>query len=903
MNGGCVADYDPGAIEPKWQKYWADNKTFKTGTPGDKKFYCLDFFPYPSGSGLHVGHPLGYIATDILSRYKRMRGYSVLHPMGWDAFGLPAEQHAINTGEHPSLITEKNCATFRSQMEKLGLSYDWDREFATCTADYYRWTQWIFLRLYNSWFDDVQQKARPIEELAIPSEVQAQGKLAVQAYRAEHRLAYYADAMVNWCPALGTVLANEEVINGRSERGGHEVVRKPMKQWMLRITKYSERLIEDLGLLNWPESVIEQQRNWIGRKYGAEIKFRIEGSDESLIAFTTRPDTLFGVTFFVVSPEHPLVSKVTTVEAETKVKKYCDEALKMSDLVRTIENRKKTGVFTGTFVVNPINQERIPLYIGDYVLMSVGTGAVMGVPAHDERDFEFARTFQLEIRPVLAPTEGDANFRTAVTEGEVAYTEPGPMLALEFPVARELALEGKPNAEAGALITAWLAAKGLGRKVTNYKLRDWLFSRQRYWGEPIPIVHWDDGEAEALTDMELPLVLPQVENYKPSESGESPLANAPEWVKIVDPKTGRTGRRETNTMPNWAGSCWYYLRFIDPKNPDAPWDRELEKKWMPVDLYVGGAEHAVLHLLYARFWHKVLYDLGYVTTKEPFQRLFNQGMILASAFKDKRGVLIPVDEVEEVGDGTAKHLKTGETLERITAKMSKSLRNVVTPDEIIAEFGADTLRMYEMFMGPLEASRVWDTKAISGNLRFLKKAWGFVTGNLDAGVRETVPRDAEPPAVYKAINRLTKRMTDDIEELHFNTCVSSMMEFLNEVSNSVVSRETLEAFVLLLAPFAPHTAEEMWERLGHKKSLAGHPWPSFDDSALKENVVTVVLQVNGKKRALMDVDVGISQDDLKAATIAKLDSTEYKVTANDQFIMVYQSGTTAPRLVNVLKKS
>lgn len=897
-----MAEYDPGSIEPKWQRFWAEHKTFKTGAPGAKKFYCLDFFPYPSGAGLHVGHPLGYIATDILSRYKRMQGYSVLHPMGWDAFGLPAEQHAINTGEHPSVITSKNCATFRGQMEKLGLSYDWDREFATCTPEYYKWTQWIFLRLYNSWFDDAAQKARPIEELPVPGDVEARGKLAVEAFRAEHRLAYYADAMVNWCPALGTVLANEEVINGRSERGSHEVIRKPMKQWMLRITKYAERLIEDLSLLDWPASVVEQQRNWIGRKHGAEIIFPVIGADASLTAFTTRPDTLFGVTFFVISPEHPLVDAVTTPEAALRVKKYREEALKMSELIRTIENRKKTGVFTGSYVSNPITGEKVPLYVGDYVLMTVGTGAVMGVPAHDERDFEFARTFQIDIRPVLAPDGDDAELRTAVVDGEVAYTEAGPMLDLDFPVAQELALAGKPNSEASTLITDWLARNGRGRRVTNYKLRDWLFSRQRYWGEPIPIIHWDDGEVEALKDADLPLILPQVEDYKPSAGGESPLANATDWVTVTDPVTGRKGRRETNTMPNWAGSCWYYLRFMDPGNTATPWSTELERGWGPVDLYVGGAEHAVLHLLYARFWHKVLYDLGYVSTKEPFHKLFNQGMILAAAFKDRRGVLVPTDEVAEHPDGTATHLKTGEVLERITAKMSKSLRNVVTPDEIVAEFGADTLRMYEMFMGPLEASRVWDTKAISGNFRFLRRAWSFVTGNLDSGVRETVTRDSEPPEVYKSVNRLAKRMTDDIEQLHFNTAVSALMEFLNDVGTLAVSRETLETFVLLLAPLAPHVAEEMWERLGHKRSIALHPWPGYDESVLKEQIVTVVVQVNGKKRALIEVDASIDQVGLRRCAIAKLAGTDFKVSEDDQFIMVYQPGTQTPRLVNVLKK-
>ena len=897
-----MAEYDPGSIERKWQDYWEQNRTFAAGEPGAKKFYCLDMFPYPSGSGLHVGHPLGYFATDIICRYKRMRGYSVLHPMGWDAFGLPAEQHAINTGEHPAIITRKNCGVFKAQMRKLGLSYDWDREFATCTPDYYRWTQWIFLRLYNAWFDETLQRARPIEELPIPAEVKAGGELAVQAYQAEHRLAYYTDAMVNWCPALGTVLANEEVINGRSERGGHEVIRKPMKQWMLRITKYSERLIEDLALIEWPESIIEQQRNWIGRKNGAEIVFQLSGGKETLTAFTTRPDTLFGVTFFVISPEHPLVSVVTSPEAREKVNRYCEEALRMSDLVRTIENRKKTGVFTGSFVLNPITGEEVPLYIGDYVLMSVGTGAVMGVPAHDERDFEFARTFQIDIRPVLAPATGDEEVRTAVIEGEMAWTEEGIMLPHDHGNFRELGILGQRNVDAGDRIVAWLEKHGVGRKVVTYKLRDWLFSRQRYWGEPIPIIHWDDGVIEALSDTELPLILPEVEDYKPSANGESPLAKAVDWVTVRDPKTGRTGRRETNTMPNWAGSCWYYLRFMDPRNGGAPWDRSLEQRWGPVDLYVGGAEHAVLHLLYARFWHKVLYDLGFVSTKEPFQRLFNQGMIQAFAFKDRRGVLIPTDQVEELADGTARHLQSGEPLEKITAKMSKSLRNVVTPDEIVEQYGADTLRMYEMFMGPLDMSRVWDPKAISGNHRFMRRAWAYVTANLDTGVRETVTRDSEPPQVYKAINRLTKRATDDIEQLHFNTCISAMMEYLNEVGSLPVSRETLETFVLILAPFAPHAAEELWSRLGHTRSVALTPWPEADESALKAEVINVVIQVNGKKRALIEVDAGISQDALKEAVISRLAPTDYRVEASDQFIMVYQSGTQTPKLVNVLRK-
>lgn len=897
-----MAEYEPGAIEKKWQAYWEEHKTFKVGKPGPKKFYCLDMFPYPSGAGLHVGHPLGYTGSDIYSRYKRMCGYSVLHPMGFDAFGLPAEQHAVNTGEHPAVITEKNCEIFTKQLKIVGLSYDWDRNLATCTPDYYKWTQWIFLKLYNSWFDESQQKARPISELKIPADVQAKGELAVQQFQAEHRLAYYADAMVNWCPALGTVLANEEVIDGKSERGGHEVIRKPMKQWMLRITKYAERLLSELADIDWPENIKEQQRNWIGKKNGAEIHFRVDKREEVIVAFTTRPDTLFGVTFFVLSPEHPLVDLITIPEQKEKVEVYREEARKMSDFVRTIENRKKTGVFTGGYVVNPITDELVPVYVGDYVLMNFGTGAVMGVPAHDERDFEFARTFQIDIRPVLAPVEAEADVASAVLEGEVAWTEPGLMLENDWPVSKELKLAGKPNGEAATLITQWLSDRKLGKPVTTYKLRDWLFSRQRYWGEPIPIVHWEDGRVTALEESELPLVLPKVEDYKPSEGGESPLAKAGDWLVVTDPKTGMKGRRETNTMPNWAGSCWYYLRFIDPKNDKRAWDPELEKAWMPVDLYVGGAEHAVLHLLYARFWHKVLFDLGLVSTREPFQRLFNQGMIQAHAYKNRRGALVPVDEVNEQDDGSAVHSKTGEKLERIVAKMSKSLRNVVNLDDIVHQYGADTLRMYLMFAGPLDTGRVWDPKAITGNFRFLKKAWTFVTDNRDSGIRDIVPDGQDSLVALKAINRVVKKVTHDIEGLEFNTAISSMMEFLNTVGGESVSKSTLEKFVLILSPFAPHIGEELWERLGHSKTLAYEAWPAFDEKLLQEETVVVVIQIDGKKRALIEAPADISQESLNKAVVEKMAGTDYKVTLEDRFITVFRSGTSVPKLVNVLTK-
>lgn len=898
-------EYKPRDIEKKWQAYWEENKTFKTpARPGAKKFYCLDMFPYPSGSGLHIGHPLGYTATDIYSRFKRMCGFDVLHPMGYDAFGLPAEQHAVKTGEHPGRITESNCDRFTEQMKTLGLSYDWDREIKTCQSDYYHWTQWIFLKIYNSWFDAKAQKARPISELPIPAEIQKQGEKAVLEYQAEHRLAYISEAMVNYCPALGTVLANEEVIDGKSEVGGFDVIRKPMKQWMLRITTYAERLLDELETLDWPESIKEQQRNWIGKRFGAEIEFQVEGSEHTLTAFTTRPDTLFGVTFFVISPEHPLVEKVTTPEYRDRVKKYTTEALKMSEFARTLENRKKTGQFTGSYLKNPINDELVPLYIGDYVLMSYGTGAVMGVPAHDERDFEFARTFQISIRPVIRPEKETEEVIQAVCEGEVPWTKPGVMLANESAVAQKLKLEGKPNSEAAELIVNWLEQQGRGRQVINYRLRDWLFSRQRYWGEPIPIIHWEDGRVTALTEDQLPLLLPQVEDYKPSDGGESPLAKAEDWLMVEDPETGLRGRRETNTMPQWAGSCWYYLRFIDPGNPEHGWDPELEKAWMPVDLYVGGAEHAVLHLLYARFWHKILYDLGYVSTLEPFQKLFNQGMIQSFAYKNKRGALVPVDEVIEQEDGSAVHKESGEPLERITAKMSKSLRNVINPEDVMNEYGTDTLRMYLMFMGPLDSSRIWDSQAITGNYRFLKRCYSLVIDSASGKLRsDLVSADQEDARVQRALHLAIKRATEDIEGIRFNTAISALMECLNVFAVERLSKQSLETFVRLLAPFAPHLAEELWSELGHRDSISKESWPTYDESVLRQESATVVVQVQGKKRATFDVQIGISQEDLKPLVISHMQETAYPVSEKDKFIFVMDKKTNTPKLVNVILAS
>lgn len=895
-----MSEFLPSSFETKWQKAWEESEVFKVRAPGEKKFYCLDMFPYPSGAGLHIGHPLGYTATDIYSRFKRMNGFSVLHPMGYDAFGLPAEQHAVNTGEHPAIITQNSCNTFTVQMKKIGLSYDWSRELKTCVPEYYKWTQWIFLKLYNSYFDESTNQAKPIEELQIPKEILDEGKIAVQNYQAQYRLAYYADAMVNWCPALGTVLSNEEVIDGKSERGGHDVFRKPMKQWMLRITKYSERLLSELEDIDWPEAIKEQQRHWIGKRTGAEIEFQIVGSESSISAFTTRPDTLFGVTFLVIAPEHANIELITTKDQKEKVKKYCDEAAKMSDFARTIDNRKKTGVFTGGYVINPISQEKVPVYVGDYVLNTYGTGAVMGVPAHDERDFEFARTFSLSIRPVLAPVAGSEDMITAILEGEVAFTDEGKMLGAAFPVAIELKLEGKKNSEAKELITNWLIKNDRGKRVINYKLRDWLFSRQRYWGEPIPIIHWEDGTVTSEPEERLPLILPQVDDYKPSDGGESPLAKAIDWLNVECPHSGKKGRRETNTMPQWAGSCWYYLRFIDPHNDNAAWDPKLEKSWMNVDLYVGGAEHAVLHLLYARFWHKVLFDLGYVSTKEPFKKLYNQGMILAYAYKDSRGALVPVDEVTELEDGTATHLKNGQILERIVAKMSKSLKNVINPDVVIEEFGADTLRMYLMFMGPLDMARVWDSKAIHGNFRFLKRVWNYFTQGYGSKIN-LIDDKAVTDNVKKSIHKAIKKVTEEIESLRFNTAISTLMECLNSIGQEKISQDLANRFLKLLSPLAPHITEELWSQLGNASFISVESWPSYDDSILVESVVSVVIQVNGKKRAVLEVDASIDEINLKSVVKESLSLTDYKLNGQEKIIIVTRPGTSIPKLVNIIQ--
>lgn len=764
-------------IEKKWQKYWEENKTFKTTEDdGKRKFYALDMFPYPSGAGLHVGHPEGYTATDILARMKRMQGYNVLHPMGWDAFGLPAEQYALDTGNDPAEFTEKNINNFRRQIKSLGFSYDWDREVNTTDPNYYKWTQWIFLKLY------------------------------------EKGLAYMDEVPVNWCPALGTVLANEEVIDGKSERGGHPVIRKPMKQWMLRITAYADRLLEDLEELDWPESIKEMQRNWIGRSEGANIHFQVDGHDETFTVFTTRPDTLFGATYAVLAPEHPLVEKITTPEQKEAVEAYLKQIQSKSDLERTDLAKEKTGVFTGAYAINPANGEKLPIWIADYVLMSYGTGAIMAVPAHDERDYEFAKKFNLPIRQVVAG--GDIS--------KEAYTGDGEHINSDF-------LNGLNKEEAMKKMIEWLEANGKGEKKVSYRLRDWLFSRQRYWGEPIPIIHWEDGTMTPVPEEELPLVLPKTDEIKPSGTGESPLANIEEWVNVVDPKTGKKGRRETNTMPQWAGSCWYYLRYIDPHNDKQLADPKKLEKWLPVDIYIGGAEHAVLHLLYARFWHKFLYDIGVVPTKEPFQKLFNQGMIL------------------------------GENNE----KMSKSKGNVVNPDDIVESHGADTLRLYEMFMGPLEASIAWSTKGLDGARRFLDRVWRlFVEENGELNPK--IVDNPETDTLERVYHQTVKKVTEDYEALRFNTAISQLMVFINEAYKApILPKAYMEGFVKLLSPVCPHIAEELWEKLGHNNTIAYEAWPAYDEAKLVEDEVEIVIQVNGKVRTKLHVPADATKEQLE----------------------------------------
>ncbi|MGQ9574532.1 MAG: leucine--tRNA ligase [Thermoguttaceae bacterium] len=918
--------YNPAVIEPKWQRYWQQHKTFAAPRlPRGQKLYVLDMFPYPSGDGLHVGHPEGYTATDIVCRYQRMRGRSVMHPMGWDAFGLPAEQHAKKTGTHPRITTEQNIANFRRQLKMLGFSYDWDRELATTDLEYFRWTQFIFLVLFDTWFDPEQQKGRPIAELPIPEEVAAAGQEAIRRYQDEHRLAYQLEAPVNWCPALGTVLANEEVVGGVSERGGHPVVRIPLRQWMLRITAYADRLEKDLDLLDWPDSIKLLQRNWIGRSTGAEVDFFIglrTGEDgmpsqeefeyyvldriehgyprkpgqEVLRVYTTRPDTLFGATYMVVAPEHPFVGRLAKPSYAAAVEAYCRSAASKSDLDRTELAKQKTGVFTGSYAVNPVNGKAIPIWVADYVLASYGTGAIMAVPAHDTRDFEFAQQYGLPIVPVVDPGPDGGALRSEVLAGRAAFVAEGWAI-------NSGRFNGLSTAEFKQTITEDLQNKGMGRPAVNYRLRDWLFSRQHFWGEPFPILHELDaagkptGLVRPLRPEDLPLDLPETMQFDAHhDTPEPPLEKAPpEWLYVT--LEGKRYKRETNTMPQWAGSCWYYLRFLDPKNDRALVDPEVEKAWMPVDLYVGGAEHAVLHLLYARFWHKVLYDRGYVSTPEPFMKLVNQGMILGelefTGYQDSSGrwvsaaqagglpvrpVKLSPSEVEKRGEVFVLKSDSRIRVESRAYKMSKSRGNVVNPDQVVADYGADSLRLYEMFMGPLEAVKPWSMEGVSGVRGFLDRFWRMIaderaeTMQLHPAVQQVEPTAQQNRVLHRTIQAVTR----DIEQLSFNTAIARMMEATNFfLKEQLRPKAVMEKLVLVLSPFAPHIAEELWRLLGHDRTLAYEPWPEYDEALVKEETIEVPVQVNGKLRAVIRLPAGSDRDAAEQTARAHPKIAEY----------------------------
>jgi len=887
--------YDHIAIEKKWQEFWDKNKTFKTPAlkeidKSKPKYYILDMLPYPSGDGLHVGHPEGYTATDIISRYMRMRGYNVLHPMGWDAFGLPAEQFAIKKQINPKIGVEECVIRFRDQLKSLGFSYDWDREINTTDEKYYKWTQWMFLKMFNSYFDEEHNKAKPINELQIPEGLNENEKYE---YINSYRLAYISESPVNWCPELGTVLANEEVAEQIEK--GFTVVRRPMKQWKLRIKKYAQRLLDDLSALDWPENIKKLQANWIGRSEGAIVKFKVKSDksdrEEIIEVFTTRPDTLFGATYMVLAPEHSLVNIITTERHKDKVTKYIETASRKSDLERTDLVKEKTGEFTGAYAINPVNQKEIPVLISDYVMTSYGTGAIMSVPGHDERDMEFSLKFNLDIIPVVIPPKyKDTAIKTIKSEngaeiiisgkglqklngeskefndylenvktGKVCFTDNGYNINSGF-------LNGLPTVKAKEKIYNWLEEKGLGYRSINYKLRDWLFSRQRYWGEPFPIVYFEDGKLKALDKNELPISLPEVQSYKATGTGESPLAVMDEWVNTVDKETGMKVKRETNTMPQWAGSCWYFMRYIDPDNDQIFCGSDEDNYWMPVDLYIGGAEHAVLHLLYARFWHKVLFDLGYVKDSEPFRKLFNQGMILGE-------------------DGV---------------KMSKSRGNVINPDDVIRDFGADSMRLFEMFMGPLEATKPWSTEGIAGMNRFLNRIWRLIIDEKTGSLKETIVNEPTEEFLNKLLHRTIKKITRDIEDgdMKFNTSIAQMMIFINELYKiDKISIEVIEKFILLLYPFAPHIAEELWSLIENKSSVQNQSWPSYDENLAKLDMVTITFSVNGKMRSKKEMDFNSSEKVLEQTALD--DETIQKHIIGKDIVKIIK---VKNRMVNIVVK-
>jgi leucyl-tRNA synthetase len=951
--------YDPHAIEAKWQEYWESNKIFRTPDVSPKpKLYVLDMFPYPSGEGLHVGHPEGYSATDMYSRFQRMRGYNVLHPMGYDAFGLPAEQYAISTGTHPRITTERNIANIRRQIKRLGFSYDWDREFASTDPEYVRWTQWIFLLLFNTWFDRSFKwvdasgknrigKGRPISELPISEAVRSQGEAAVRLYQDSFRLAYQAESPVNWCAELGTVLSDEEVIDGRSERGNHPVQRVPLRQWMLRITAYADRLIEDLDILQWPEPIKEMQKNWVGRSEGAEVDFFIGKPEDfenwkasclktgfsnapgpnAVRIYTTRPDTLFGATYMVLAPEHPLVDRLTTDEHRKNVDEYRQSVTGISEEDRIAGRGLKSGVFTGGFAVNPVNGNRIPIWIADYVLVSYGTGAIMAVPGHDQRDLEFAQTFKLPVRAVVMPsadwlnkTQNCLDEMEKTQSGQAASinrTKPAPLTSESYekcigdlPQAfvddgigmqsanQEVSLNGLPTVQAKAKMTEWLAHAGIGCGAVKYKLRDWLFSRQRYWGEPIPILHELDYDGKptplikAVDENELPVLLPELEDFKPTGRPEGPLQKAKDWIRVE--RDGRQYLRETNTMPQWAGSCWYYLRFCDPKNNRKAWDPEKEHYWMPVDLYVGGAEHAVLHLLYSRFWHKALFDRGYVSTMEPFHRLVNQGMILSVTYRTAEGRIVPYSQIR-FEEGKALHAETGEELSGETEKMSKSRGNVIPVDVPIQRYGSDTTRLYEMFMGPLETTKPWSMQGVEGISRFLNRSWRMIVDessdqmqiNPKVASTDVAPSEDQLRVLHKTIQSVTQGM----ESLSFNTAISRLMEFVNFFTGQDIRPHScMESFVLMLSPMAPHIAEELWQVLGHSESLAYAPWPGFDPKYVEESTIEMPVQINGRVRGRITVAANATNEEMELAALA------------DPKVIKYLEGSAIRKTIVVPKK-
>ncbi len=879
-----MAEYNFGEIEKKWQKYWKEQDLFNAKVDHNKpKYYVLDMFPYPSGAGLHVGHPLGYIATDIVARYKRIKGFNVFHPMGFDSFGLPAEQYAIKTGKHPALTTNENIKRFKEQLSTLGFSYDWDKEIRTSDPGYYRWTQWIFLKLFNSHFDVREKKAKPIEELKVPDGLSEKGK---REYIDNQRLAYQDNIMVNWCPELGTVLANEEVIGGVSERGGYPVVRKPMKQWMLRITAYADRLVDDLDQLDWPESIKISQRNWVGKSYGAEISFREKTTSKAIEIFTTRPDTIYGATYMVLAPEHPLVEQITLDGQKSVVEAYIDQSSKKSDLERAELDKTKTGVFTGAYAINPVSKEEIPIWIADYVLVSYGTGAIMAVPAHDQRDFEFATKYDLNIREVYSSDGKETSDLKEANSGQGTMLNSG-----EYNGMHSLEFLNK--------IIERVEADGVGKGTTNYKLRDWVFTRQRYWGEPIPVVHGQDGEVVAIPESELPVVLPEVESYQGTKDGESPLAKVTDWVETINPRDGSPAKRETNTMPQWAGSCWYYLRYLDPRNEDELGSKEALDYWLPVDLYIGGAEHAVLHLLYARFWHKVLFDLGYVSSKEPFQKLINQGMIQGRSslvyriknthtyvsynLKDQYDVdTIHVDvslvdqdklDIEAFKQSRKEHEDVELMLEdgkyicgSEVEKMSKSLLNVVNPDPLIEKYGADTFRMYEMFLGPLEQFKPWNTNGIEGVFKFLRKFWNLF---IDEQSNWNVSDDEATVDELKIMNKTIKKVSEDIERYSFNTAVSAFMICTNELSSRKCNKkEVLSPLVLALSPFAPHVCEELWSKLENQASVSRESYPTYEEKYISDDSYEYPISINGKLRLKMTFSLDTPLIDIENQVLA-----------------------------------